>query len=151
MSRTCKLCGETKPLTPEFFGRTRNNFRHQCRVCLRAKNAKWQKANKDKVLARTNLRQAQMAAAPGDVKVVGSTVKLTKEQLTFLYQKTGGICRYCKKGITSSSAQPDHKTPISKGGTNYLSNFELICGTCNRDKTNKTVEEYLSFRSKWRY
>ena len=149
MNRTCKLCGNSKPLTTEYFGRTKTSFRFQCRVCLNARNARWQKANKDKVLANTKRRQALVANASGDVKAKGSTVELTNEQLDFLFQKTNGVCVYCLKQISKETAQPDHKIPISRGGTNHLSNFTLICKICNRDKHNKTVEEYLVFLNKW--
>ena len=32
--------------------------------------------------------------------------------------------------------QLDHKTPRSQGGLNHISNHMLLCGPCNRIKSN---------------
>ena len=42
-------------------------------------------------------------------------------------------------------ANIDHKTPISRGGTNDKSNLQLLCRSCNLSKNNQTMEEF-----KWR-
>jgi 5-methylcytosine-specific restriction endonuclease McrA len=39
-------------------------------------------------------------------------------------------------------------TPISRGGENNFMNITLSCYTCNKEKHNKTVIEYLKWRKK---
>lgn len=37
----------------------------------------------------------------------------------------------------------DHKTPISRGGSDEFSNLQTLCRTCNTSKGTKTMEEWL--------
>lgn len=45
-------------------------------------------------------------------------------------------CRICKKWFFPEELQMDHKDAWSKGGRTVLSNAELLCGPCNRKKSN---------------
>jgi 5-methylcytosine-specific restriction endonuclease McrA len=48
-------------------------------------------------------------------------------------------CAYCGK----PSEHVEHCTPISRGGSNDLSNVVMACACCNKRKFNKTVLEFL--------
>ena len=74
----------------------------------------------------------------------------------YLLYKHGHNCQYCKevkkdkegneKVITYSEdniLEVEHKVPKSKGGSNKLSNLTLSCKTCNKDKGNRTLKEWL--------
>lgn len=55
-----------------------------------------------------------------------------------IWQASGGRCWICGKAWRIGDAwQPDHRTPISKGGTHVLANLAVACGTCNRRKSAK--------------
>ncbi|HYT00031.1 MAG TPA: HNH endonuclease signature motif containing protein [Thermoplasmata archaeon] len=67
--------------------------------------------------------------------------------LDWVYDKTGGYCRYCEKKLSRTNyARPgergawevDHSVPISLGGTDYFSNLWPACIDCNRDKGTLT-------------
>lgn len=45
-------------------------------------------------------------------------------------------CRICKKWFYPEELQMDHKDAWSKGGRTVLSNAALLCGPCNRKKSN---------------
>ena len=51
-------------------------------------------------------------------------------------------CVYCGCDISACNTL-DHKTPISRGGTNTDDNMQLLCGPCNSQKWARTHEEYL--------
>jgi HNH endonuclease len=50
----------------------------------------------------------------------------------------GPSCFYC--GDPAECA--DHKTPVSRGGTDALDNLAAACWRCNTDKKDMTVEEF---------
>ena len=73
----------------------------------------------------------------------GGSYTKEEEELLFVFQK--GLCHYC--GIPLYASYPEkyhveHKTPLSRHGTNNIENIALTCPTCNRHKKNKTEEEY---------
>ena len=51
-------------------------------------------------------------------------------------------CYYCGKAISGRNKTVDHKTPISKGGTNKLDNLCMCCQSCNSKKGNKTEADF---------
>jgi 5-methylcytosine-specific restriction endonuclease McrA len=50
-------------------------------------------------------------------------------------------CAYCRAPLEEFHV--DHKTPISRGGTNALSNLHYTCPRCNMIKRTMTHEEFL--------
>ena len=55
-------------------------------------------------------------------------------------------CAYCRQKL--SGYHIDHKTPISRGGSNELSNLHLTCGKCNMVKGTMTHEEFLASKKR---
>lgn len=55
---------------------------------------------------------------------------------------SANTCYYCGKAISGRNKTVDHKTPISKGGTNAFENLCMCCASCNSKKHNKTESEY---------
>jgi len=51
-------------------------------------------------------------------------------------------CAYCRE-LLSGQYHIDHKTPVSRGGTNDLNNLHLTCPRCNMRKGAMTHEEFL--------
>ena len=45
-------------------------------------------------------------------------------------------CAMCRQWFYPDELQVDHITPWSKGGRTVLSNAEILCGPCNRKKSN---------------
>jgi 5-methylcytosine-specific restriction endonuclease McrA len=56
----------------------------------------------------------------------------------YLLEKYNRECVYCKK-----ENEIDHVIPVSKGGSNKVSNLVLCCHQCNKKKSNKTIDEFL--------
>jgi 5-methylcytosine-specific restriction endonuclease McrA len=68
--------------------------------------------------------------------------KVTLEDIKKLY--SAKQCFYCSRELTEEEKTVDHKLPVSKGGTNEITNLVICCQTCNSKKSNQTAEEYRS-------
>ena len=51
-----------------------------------------------------------------------------------LYGKQEGRCGGCKVHFELRNMEVDHVVPRVKGGPNHISNYQLLCGSCNRRK-----------------
>lgn len=67
-----------------------------------------------------------------------------------IYAKCDGKCAICGKPVQFKHMTVDHKVPLSKGGTNELSNLQLSCLECNRMKSDFLTEEFMERISKIR-
>jgi len=65
--------------------------------------------------------------------------KTTKE---LLYDKQKGKCNYCGCKLTIQYFHIDHKTPLTRGGSDRITNLHLLCGPCNTRKGNLTDGEF---------
>ena len=52
-------------------------------------------------------------------------------------------CAYCGTPLALDDWVLEHRTPLSRGGTNRLGNLCLSCRDCNAAKGVRTVEEWL--------
>jgi len=59
----------------------------------------------------------------------------------YLLEKWGRKCAYCS--VTNKPLEVDHIFPRSRGGSDRVSNLTLVCVSCNQDKGNMPVEEFL--------
>ena len=60
-----------------------------------------------------------------------------------LYGEQGGYCNGCEGHFEVQHFHVDHIIPRAKGGTDHISNLQLLCGACNALKGTKTQEELL--------
>ena len=59
------------------------------------------------------------------------------EMYDFLLGQHGSRCRGCDRGFDDPRyLELDHNTPRADGGINHVSNRILLCGPCNRLKSN---------------
>lgn len=69
----------------------------------------------------------------------------SEENKRSLYGAQGGDCASCKEHFGIRHLEVDHIVARSKGGSNHISNLQLLCGHCNRVKGNRGME-YLRTR-----
>ena len=72
----------------------------------------------------------------------------TKEERMKIYRKTKGHCYLCGEFVDFDSYEIEHKVPLSKGGTNELSNLFCSCHTCNLIKHDIYPEDFMEKISK---
>lgn len=53
-----------------------------------------------------------------------------------LLNRDGNVCRGCDTRFLPEDLTVDHIQPFSKGGSNRLENFQLLCDPCNQAKGN---------------
>lgn len=54
------------------------------------------------------------------------------------------ICYYCLRELNLEDLTCDHKTPLSRLGSNEISNLCICCSDCNSLKAELTEEEFRS-------
>lgn len=84
---------------------------------------------------RNHRRRAREREAPGN---------FSADDITAMLIEQGGSCVYCGVGIVDNF-HIDHITPLSRGGSNYPDNLQLLCPPCNLSKHNKTHKEFLEY------
>lgn len=85
----------------------------------------------------TNLRQPPARTDLGRLPPYNSP-----RNKRFLYGEQGGFCNGCEEHFQERHFSIDHIIPRSKGGTDHISNLQLLCGNCNSIKGNRP-QEYL--------
>lgn len=95
-------------------------------------------------LRSTWKRRASVANAPGS---------FSDRDIVRLWHRQRGECARCgcRLGARPSEREfeVDHITPLSRGGSNWPHNLQLLCtpeaNACNRSKGNKTPAEYTLY------
>lgn len=95
---------------------------------IKTRHSKWCKENPLKCVAMSAKRRAIKAKAKGS---------FTAEEFSELCKKYRNKCLCCgkKKKLTA-----DHVVPLSKGGSNDISNIQPLCNSCNSKKGTKTID-----------
>lgn len=62
------------------------------------------------------------------------------------YARQGHTCAYCRMPC-SGLPDPEHVTPLSRGGRNDMSNIVAACRACNGDKRDLTLSEWEEDRA----
>ena len=80
--------------------------------------------------------------------------ELTFQVLQMVYEdnikKYGTLtCYLCLQPILFGKDHLEHKTPLSRGGTNEYCNLAIACQHCNLTKKTKTEEEYRKENFLW--
>jgi 5-methylcytosine-specific restriction endonuclease McrA len=126
---------------PEYYRRWRAAHRERAReisrasgrrhaVAMRARSQRWSKENRHRKLIHQTTRRAFLEGAPG------SFTSMEWARLCFEYSYA---CAYCGlwKPLTVG-----HRTPLTRGGSNYIDNILPACRPCNSRKGTRTESEF---------
>lgn len=107
----------------------------------------WYEANKAAVIQRvTDWNGAHPGASCNRgrnyrARVRGAEGFHTVADIEALFTKQGGKCVYCRVSLRKGY-HVDHIQPLSKGGSNWPSNLQLLCARCNNNKRATDPVEY---------
>ena len=73
-----------------------------------------------------------------------TNVRRWKEISKKVFKRDNYTCSYC--GCVGGLLEVDHVIPFSKGGSDELDNLVCACRKCNRQKRDKTLEEFERWR-----
>jgi 5-methylcytosine-specific restriction endonuclease McrA len=98
---------------------------------------KYRCENLDRVRAKKVARRAIQLSAPG---------RFSAEDVRELLKAQGSKCANltCRKPIKRRSYHIDHVVPLSKGGSNWPDNLQLLCPACNLRKQAKPPEQWAA-------
>lgn len=97
---------------------------------------KYYENNKEKIKALTREYRARKKQAIG---------RHTAAEIAALLKKQGYQCVYCKASI-KNGYEADHIIAVRNGGTNWISNIQLTCKSCNCRKSAKDPIKFANER-----
>jgi 5-methylcytosine-specific restriction endonuclease McrA len=141
--RTCRTCGETKPLSSFTYCRTCTWKRsYKCHSCTNAYNRERHKDPEIGERQRAYMRN-KAAKRRGEfpihwvsedrVRKAGGAVKEHVYALIVL-ERDDGVCGICGEDVDPFSFEVDHIVAIKDGGEHSYANVQLAHATCNRKK-----------------
>jgi site-specific DNA-methyltransferase (adenine-specific) len=84
-----------------------------------------------------------------DVKIEEITPQTKNDIKKRLFKQQKGHCNGCNVELEIQHFEIDHIVPRAKGGGDYMENYQLLCGNCNRTKGARPME-YLIMKIKKR-
>jgi 5-methylcytosine-specific restriction endonuclease McrA len=98
-----------------------------------SRSDEWGKNNFEKVKQfKANNRRKRRAAKNA------SRGSFTAKEFEELCERYGNRCLSC--GVTGVVLEADHVVPLTRGGSDDISNIQPLCGSCNRRKFVDTVD-----------
>ena len=94
-------------------------------------NKRWDAKNPEKRRAIYQRRRARLQQAEGS---------FTAEEWERLKAEYNYQCLRCHRTPPEILLTPDHIMPLSKGGSNYISNIQPLCRSCNISKGTKIID-----------
>jgi 5-methylcytosine-specific restriction endonuclease McrA len=85
----------------------------------------WRRKHPEKHRHAVKLQRAKRKLAPGHH---------TLEQWLYKVEYHGWRCFYCGRKVNYVTVTQDHLIPLSRGGTNWVSNLVPACRSCNSSK-----------------
>ena len=99
----------------------------------RARIRAWDKAHPEVSKARTALWRARKKGAEG---------KHSATEVRMLFVGQNGCCAVCRSTL-ESNYHKDHIVALSRGGSNWIENIQLLCPSCNHRKGTKDNAKFL--------
>lgn len=122
--------------------------------CFNARNRRWHTKNRDRI---NDLKRKTRAENPDGFRAqarewanrrrarkLNAEGSHTFDDFLFICEEMDWRCAYCGKKCTLGTITEDHVIPLSRGGSDDISNITPACRTCNLSKGAKMPEEFLT-------
>jgi 5-methylcytosine-specific restriction endonuclease McrA len=107
----------------------------------------WQKANPDKVKRNKRLwveRNPDKVRLNGSIQAArrrNAEGRFTQDDIDRIFDAQKGRCAYCPTSL-ADGYDIDHIVALKNGGTNWPSNLQLCCDSCNSRKSDKDPMDF---------
>lgn len=78
------------------------------------------------------------------IRMYNHNVKQWYKIIKEVFKRDNYTCQYC--GQIGGKLEADHIIPFSKGGSDEMSNLITSCRKCNRQKKDKSANEFIKWR-----
>jgi 5-methylcytosine-specific restriction endonuclease McrA len=103
----------------------------------RARGRDWREKNREKSRISNRNRRARLKNAEGSHSA---------EDIKKIYEKQKGVCAACGVEFFEMNYHVDHIYPLCLGGSNWPSNLQLLCASCNCSKGANPPEQFYKKR-----
>lgn len=114
----------------------KQEYRRQNKDFLNAGVRDWHRRNPGKTGLYNATRRGRLREAEG---------KFTVEDSADIRRRQRDRCAYCRCRL-NGGGHLDHITAISKGGTNWPSNLQWVCRSCNSSKSDRDPTDFAQTR-----
>lgn len=122
-----------------------------------ARELKQSKDERIKATQDIGKREKENAEIVAKIKEYGLTASRSRVQKYRMWQETGHICMYCgqpvgvKEFLSGDGVEVEHIIPRTMYFDNSLSNKTCACRECNREKNNRTANDYMASKGDEEY
>lgn len=130
--KLARYAREQRALDPERARQAWREWREENKERDRDRVRKWKEANH--VKTREHNRSGGKRRRARESGAIGSH---TEAQVAELFGRQKGRCAYCRGKLTKENKHLDHIRPLSRGGSDNVSNLQWLCQPCNQRKHAK--------------
>jgi len=116
------------------------SWRERNKDSCAAYDARWKAENPEAFREKCRRRQARRRA-----RKMAADGTFSAADINALFDAQGGRCNGCEEPF-APKFEIDHIVPLARGGTQFPSNLQLLCRSCNARKGALTMEEWVAQR-----
>lgn len=115
-----------------------------------AKNREWREKNLEKHRALCRGWAKENPEAMRAIVAKRRAIRLSAEgsyaasDVEAMLARQGGLCNHCRVDF-GARFHVDHVIPLSRGGSNWPDNLQLLCVPCNLSKADKLPHEFEAY------